>query len=46
MATKTADKPNKSTRKSGSDKFGKDTYVKWYKDINHIKDLYINPIEK
>lgn len=37
MATKTADKPNKATRKSGSEKFGKDTYVKWYKDMLLIR---------
>lgn len=37
MATKTADKPNKSTRKSGASKFGKETYVKWYKDMLLIR---------
>lgn len=36
MATKTAAEPNKSTHKSAlkdKPKFGKDTYVKWYKDM-------------
>lgn len=37
MATKTADKPNKSNRKSGSEKFSKETYIKWYKDMLLIR---------
>jgi pyruvate dehydrogenase E1 component alpha subunit len=48
MATKTADKPNKANRKSASDKFSKETYIKWYKDMllirkfeERISQLYI-----
>lgn len=37
MATKTADKSNKSNRKSGSEKFSKETYIKWYKDMLLIR---------
>lgn len=48
MATKTEDKPNKTNRKSAADKFSKETYVKWYKDMllirkfeERISQLYI-----
>ncbi|MBI3133347.1 MAG: pyruvate dehydrogenase (acetyl-transferring) E1 component subunit alpha [Bacteroidetes bacterium] len=48
MATKMADKPNKTNRKSASGKFSKETYVKWYKDMllirkfeERISQLYI-----
>lgn len=49
MATKTAaKKPTKSTRKTKSSKFSKDTYIKWYTDMllirkfeEKISQLYI-----
>lgn len=37
MATKTADKTGKAARKSGATKFSKETYVKWYRDMQLIR---------
>ncbi|MBK7129815.1 MAG: pyruvate dehydrogenase (acetyl-transferring) E1 component subunit alpha [Crocinitomicaceae bacterium] len=37
MATKTADKTGKTARKSGATKFSKETYVKWYRDMQLIR---------
>ena len=40
MAVKSANKPSKTTRKEASSsksKFGKETYIKWYKDMSLIR---------